>query len=399
MNCQRAEFSLPTGLHYLNCAYMSPLSKTVEQAGIRAVEQKRNPVNVSPEEYFAVPDRLRAAFAQLINGDRHRVALLPSVSYAMAIAVNHLRIDPGQNVVVIGEEFPSAVLPWRRLTRELGRTLRTVQAPAQTRRGALWNERVWNAIDRDTAVVVLPHVHWSDGTLFNIREIAQRARDVGAAVLIDGTQSIGALPFDTQEVQPDLLVTAGYKWLMGGYGLSLAHFGPRFDGAVPLEDAWLNQQGSDDFSQLAQYRDAYRNDATRFDGGERAHFILAAMLRASIEQLLAWGVGNIQQYCADLTKPWLDNAEQLGIWVEEPEYRAAHLFGLRSTHPCDLSVVAAMLKSNDVHVSVRGDAIRVSPHVYNDSSDVDALFNALRVANFSMPHKHRPLTSSVSVTY
>jgi selenocysteine lyase/cysteine desulfurase len=360
---------------------MSPLSHAVEQAGVDAVRWKRVPASITPDDHFVGPDRLRHLFAQLVNAQEpSRIALVSSVSYAMAIAVRNLPVAPGQNIVVIGDEFPSAVLPWRRLARERAVELRTVDPPfAAEDRGRQWNERLYEAVDNNTAVLVLSHVHWSDGTLFDVAALAQRARDVGAAVVIDGTQSVGALPLDVAAIQPDMLVAAGYKWLMGGYGLAVAYFGPRFDNGLPLEEVWTNQLGSDDFARLATYRDAYHPDARRYDVGERANFVLVAMLCSAIEQLLTWGVENIQHYCQSLVEPWLERFDASGVSLEAPERRAAHIFGIRFGAGKDVQAVARALKARNVHVSVRGNAIRVSPHVYNDQSDMAALVDSVAV--------------------
>jgi selenocysteine lyase/cysteine desulfurase len=244
-------------------------------------------------------------------------------------------------------------------------------------RGSHWNDALYDAIDRNTAVVVLSNVHWSDGTLFDVVRLAERARNVNATVVIDGTQSVGALPFDVARVCPDLLVCAGYKWLTGAYGLSVAYFSERFDDGVPLEQVWTSQAGSEDFSRLSEYRDAYRPYADRYDGGQRASFVLAPMLTAAIEQLLVWKPENIQRHCAELLAPWVEPLEQAGVQVSPPETRAAHLFGLRVTAGRDIRAVAQRLHDANVHVSVRGDAIRVSPHLYNDHDDMAALVHAL----------------------
>jgi hypothetical protein len=115
LSCQRDLFSLPPQTHYLNCAYMAPLSRAVEQAGIAGLRRKRYPVEIPPADFFRGPDALRQAFARLIHtDDARRIAILPSVSYAMAMATRNVSATRGQNVVVIGREFPSAVLPWRR---------------------------------------------------------------------------------------------------------------------------------------------------------------------------------------------------------------------------------------------------------------------------------------------
>lgn len=212
LSCQKHLFSLPEGLHYLNCAYMSPLSKQVEAAGIAGMQRKRIPSNIQPSDFFTESDKVREHFARLIaTSEPQRIAILPSVSYGMAIIAKNLPITPGQNIVVAHEQFPSNIYAWSRLI-EKGVILRTVE-PIESivGRGEGWNSRIIAAIDVDTALVALPHVHWTDGTRFDLVEIGRRAREVGAALVVDGTQSVGALPFDVQIIQPDALICGAYK--------------------------------------------------------------------------------------------------------------------------------------------------------------------------------------------
>jgi len=351
---------------------MAPLCHAVEAAGVQALECQRDPLTIPPSAYFTGPDAVRRAFARLVNAeDPRRIALVPSVSYAMEVAVRNISLRRGETVVVIGEEFPSAILPWRRATQRAGATLRTVA------RCDDWNGAVYGAIDTTTAVVVLANVHWSDGAWFDVERLAARAREFGAAVVIDGTQSVGAMPFDVQAVRPDLLVVAGYKWLLGGYGLSVAYIGPRFDHGDPLEQVWTSQAGSDDFAKLAEYRDEYRPYAGRYDGGQRASFTLVAMLHAAIEQLIAWNPATIQRHCAQLFAAWADPLAEVGVTLAPAEKRGAHLAGLRFTDGRSPAEVSARLHAAGVHISVRGDAIRVSPHLYNTDADMAALVRAL----------------------
>ena len=88
--------------------------------------------------------------------------------------------------------------------------------------------------------------------------LRQRTHEVGAQLVIDGTQSVGALPINVQELQPDALICAGYKWLMGPYSIALAYYGPYFDQGEPLEEGWINRYGSEDFTNLVQYQDRYQ---------------------------------------------------------------------------------------------------------------------------------------------
>lgn len=380
--CQRDRFSLPTDEHYLNCAYMSPLSKVVGAAGMAGVAVKSVPTRLTPADFFTGAERARALFARLVNAaDPRRVAIIPSASYGLSTAARNLPLEPGQHVVVTGEQFPSNVYPWRRLAEMRGAHVRSVQAPEPTEgRGRMWNERLLEAIDRRTAIVALGHVHWTDGTRFDLEAIGARAREVGAALIIDGTQSVGALPFDVQRIQPDALVCAAYKWLMGPYAIGFAWFGPRFDHGVPLEETWLGRGGSEDFGGLVRYRDDYQPGALRYDMGERANFTLMPMATAALEQLLEWQPERIQEYCAALMRDALPEIATLGFGVEDPAWRGAHLMGLRLPAGLDAEALGRQLAAHRVYVSRRGSAVRVSPHVYNDAADVAALVDALRAA-------------------
>lgn len=377
--CLRSRFSLPDDEHYLNCAYMSPISVAVEAAGITGVARKRVPSRLSTSDFFTESDRARALFARLVNApDPSRVAIIPAVSYGLAIAAKNLPAAPGQNIVVTHEQFPANVHAWRRLAATRGVDVRTVRPPdAPEGRGREWNTRLLEAIDRHTAIVALGHVHWTDGTRFDLEAIGRRAREVGAALVVDGTQSVGAMPFDVQAIQPDALVCATYKWLMGPYSMGFAYLGPRFDAGEPLEETWIGRAGSEDFKELVHYRDDYQPGAVRYDVGERTNFALMPMAMAGLEQVLEWQPARVQEYDAALTAPLFERVGALGYTVEDAAYRGAHLFGLRAPAGVDITAVNDRLRARKVHVSLRGSAIRVSPHVYNDARDIDALIDAL----------------------
>ncbi len=379
--CQRDAFHLPEGYHYLNCAYMGPLPRAAEEAGVEALRLKRMPTAIVPPDAFWNTDGLRELFARLVNApDPARVAIQPGVSYGVATAARNLPVEAGQNVVLTHEQFPGNVYSWHRLASESCAQLRVVDPGEGPDRGRRWNELLLESIDARTAVVAVPHVHWTDGTRFDLEAVGARCRDVGAALVVDGTQSVGALPFDVQAVRPDALVCASYKWLLGPYSFSFAYFGPRFDDGVPLEETWIARERSSDFQHLVDYQDAYLPGAVRYDVAERSNFFLAPIARASLELLLDWTPGGIQEYCRALTSGALEELGSVGYTVEDPAYRAHHLFGVRMPPSVELTALRDRLAARDVHASLRGTALRLSPNVYNDENDVGALAEELRAA-------------------
>lgn len=379
--CQRRLFSIPSDIHYLNCAFLAPLPRAAEAAGIAAIRERRAPVGFPAERFFEESDALKRLFAGLIGAtDPERVALQPSVSYGISVAARNVGAAPGSNVVLLEGQFPSNVYPWRRMAGERGARIRTVPRPGAAAGepvGLRWTDRAIASIDPSTAVVALPQVHWTDGSLLDLEAIGSRAREVGAALVVDATQSVGAHPFDVERIRPDAVACAAYKWLLGPYGLSFAWYGPRFDGGRPLEETWAGREGSEDFQALVRYRDAYRPAAARYDAGERSSFVHVAMATASLDLVGSWRPRRIQAYCRTLLAEALGALRERGFEVPPEAGRAAHLVGVRLPEGAELAGLSRRLLRRGVHASLRGDALRLSPNVYNDPHDAEALVEAV----------------------
>ncbi|MFN1835884.1 aminotransferase class V-fold PLP-dependent enzyme [Balneola sp. MJW-20] len=378
MKSQQNLFQLDPGITYLNCAYMSPLLRSVEEAGIEGVKRKRNPVTLSPEIFFGESEILRSEFAKMVNAsDPKRIAIIPSVSYGMANVARNLALSKGDNIIVVDEQFPSNIYPWRRLADECGAEVKYLKAPEGKERGKKWNNRILDSIDEYTAMVAIGNIHWADGTLYDLKAIREKTLNHNAWLVIDGTQSVGALPINVDELKPDALIAAGYKWLMGPYSMGLAYYGPAFDDAIPVEENWINRHNSEDFSRLVNYEDAYQPGALRFDVGEHSNFILVPMMVEALKQVNAWGVSNIQQYCRDITEKAVITLSNAGYRIEDPEFRAAHLFGIRLGENHSMDKIKSRLNEHNFSVSFRGDSIRVSPNVYNTEDEMMKLADLL----------------------
>ncbi len=376
---QSTKFSIPKATTYLNCAYMSPVLKTVEKAGIKAITAKRNPVLISASDFFTNTELLRKEFATLIHAkDPKRIVVVPSVSYGLANVVHNLKVNATENIIVAAEQFPSNYYPWHRLSQDTGVKIKIIQPPAElASRGRGWNERILEAIDKNTRVVALGNVHWADGTKFDLKTIRKRTREVGALMIIDGTQSVGALPFDVSSLQPDALVCAGYKWLMGPYSMGLAYYGEYFDQGKPIEESWINRIQSENFAGLVNYQDGYHEGALRYEVGEHSNFILVPMMLEALRQINQWKSKNIQDYCKRITRLPIQKLREAGFWIEDDDYRGHHLFGIRFPKTVNVEQLKIALQKNKIAVSFRGDSIRVAPHVYNQEADLMKLVKVL----------------------
>jgi selenocysteine lyase/cysteine desulfurase len=378
LSCQSGKFSLPKKITYLNGAYMSPLLKDVEKVGVRNVRRKRNPVDISPEDFFTDSELLRSEYAKLINASAKDIAIIPSVSYGTSTIAKNLKINKGQNFIVVKDEFPSNYYCWESLCREANAELRIVSPENSLKeRGKKWNEKILEAIDSSTYAVAISNVHWADGTIFDLPSIRKRTKNVGALLFIDGTQSVGAMPFDVQQIQPDALICAGYKWLLGPYSIGVAYYGDYFKQGKPLEENWINRLNSEDFNALVNYQPQYHEGALRYEVGEHSNFILVPMLLKSITQLNRWMPAQVQEYCKHITVDAIERLSESGYWIEDAWHRASHLFGVRLPNPEKLPLIKQALLKKNIYVSYRGDAMRVSPNVYNDQLDLQRFVKIL----------------------
>ena len=374
--CQKALFDIPKDVHYINCAYMSPLMNHLEELSFDVIKNQKHPYKIGATDFFEPSQILKHNFANLIGVDNpERIAIIPSVSYGIANVVQNVRMEPGQNIIIAAEQFPSNVYPWMHLCEANNGELHQVRRPADDQ---TWSRAIIDLIDGNTAVVALGHVHWADGYKFDLAKIAKTVRKNGALMIIDGTQSVGAMDFPMDEIQPDALICAGYKWLMGPYSIGVAYYGPYFDDLQPIEHNWINRKNSHIFQDLINYQPEYRQGANRYSVGETTNFILTPILSAAIEQLNAWKVSEIQAYCSDLIADFVDEWRDMGYSINSGDEFAAHLFGVRLPRGEESMSIQAILEKHHVFVSFRGDAIRIAPSVYNDREDMKALTAALK---------------------
>ena len=372
LGSQRDLFEVPKDIVYLNCAYMSPQLRPAREIGEMAVSRKSRPWEITPDDFFEDAEEVRGLFARLVGGDVDGVAIIPSVSYGISVAAANVPVREGQKIVILEDQFPSNVYAWGELAERRGARLVTVPRPEDFD----WTRALLEEIDADTAVVAVPNCHWTDGSLIELARVGEGVREAGAVLVVDGIQSLGAYPFDVSEVRPDFLVASSYKWLLGPYSVGFMHVGEKYREGKPIEHNWINRRGSQDFSGLVAYQDAFQPGARRYDVGERSNFALLPMAAKALRQLIDWDVENISETIGTLTDLIEEKAEELGIAAIPKERRARHMIGLMlgPDAPDDL---ASRLTTHNVFVSVRGESVRVSPHLYNTEEDVNRLFEIL----------------------
>ncbi|WP_100615257.1 aminotransferase class V-fold PLP-dependent enzyme [Confluentibacter citreus] len=372
-------FDIPDDIVYLNAANLSPLPNITNEAGKQALDRKSRPYMTKADDFFNPLLELKSRYAKLIDLEEPlRIASIPSASYGIATVANNIKLHAGDEILLVGNEFPSNYYSWKRLTDKYNAVIKTVKKPVLKEHcGRQWNIAILDAITNKTAVVAMGHIHWADGTLFDLKTISKKTKKHNALLIIDGSQSVGALPFSVKDIQPDALICAGYKWLFGPYSSGLAYYGPYFDNGIPIEENWSNRLHSENFAGLTNYEDAYKPFASRYNVGENANFIAVSMLKESIALLLEWTPEGIQKYCHAISKDVIESIRALGCNIEDSEFRSKHLFGIELPKDTNSDILKAEFEKRHVFVAFRGHYIRVSCHLFNTNKDFETLFECL----------------------
>ncbi|WMN12342.1 aminotransferase class V-fold PLP-dependent enzyme [Marivirga salinae] len=378
MENQKHLFNLPEEIHYLNGAYMSPNLKAVEQAGLEGVKRKTNPTSITETDFFQPAEEVKSLFGRLINASAQQIALIPSASYGLMNAIRNVPIKKGQHAITVNEEFPSDHLTLRKFCQDNEAELKVIRPPELIEgRTQAWTEKIINSINEDTAVVVMSSIHWMEGLKFDLKAIGEKCRATYTYFIVDGTQSVGALPIDVNAFKIDALVCASYKWLLGPYSSGLAYYNEKYNDGEPIEYSWMTRKDSHDFSKLTTYPEEFGANAMRYNVGEFSNFIALPMIKSALEQILNWKPENIQNYCFELLKPLRKYLVDKNIDKDDDYLISAHLYGLFLPENVNLKNLMEDLKANNIHISARGKSIRISPHIYNDAEDINALINVL----------------------
>ena len=369
--CQREKFDIPDEVSYLNCAYCSPMLKSVSATGVDRLGRSRRPWRIPTSDFFEPAEQARIQFAKLIEADADDIAVVNSVSYDIAIAARNLPLQAGQQVVVLQDQFPSNVYAWRELARQRGARISTVVgSPAADLTAAVLEQ-----LTEDTGIVALPQVRWTDGALLDLDVIGRRCRAIGASLVLDLTQSLGVMPFSIQTIPADFVVCASYKWLLGPYGVSFLYVCKDRQENEPLEFPWVARHGSENLAGLTHYQDRFRPGARRYDSGEPSHLSIP-MAVEGLRQIHTWSTPAISATIATKTCQLAEQIERLGLTPLPEAQRAPHILGL-NIEDGDAERIAKKLALDNVFVSLRGRFLRISPHVYNNEQDLDRLMALL----------------------
>jgi len=356
----RQEFPLTEELTYLNHAATSPLPGRTRAAMTSFIETRRF-VRRAREEYETLDQDLRQALGQLINASPEEIALVQNTAEGINIAAHAIPFQPGDNVILCDMEYPANVYPWLNLER------RGVEARIiPHREGGLALDDLEATTDKRTKAIAVSSVEFLTGFRNDLQSIGKLCRARGIYFVVDGIQSLGAIPLDVRECQIDLLSCGGPKWLMGPCGQGFLFC--RQELLEEMIPAYAGATSVVDFLNFRDYDLTFLPDAKRFELGTN-NLVGEVGLLASVNLLLEVGIEEIRRWTLHLTGVLIEDLQERGYQIASclrPEHRSAII---SFTTP-DVEAAYEKLIANKVIVALRENYIRVSPHCYNTEEEV-----------------------------
>lgn len=373
MNSQRHLFDIPTDIVYFNCAYYSPQLNESRKRLLEGVTSKSHPWERTPPDFFTDAETIRRSAASLLGGKPEGFAIIPSVSYGLSTAARAIepQLGKGDSILILEEGFPSNVLPWVRVSKERGAKLITVPVPVDGN----WTNAIIGKIDKSVKVLALFTCHWTNGAFINLAKIRKAAGD-DIMMAVDATQSLGAMSFSIDDIRPDFLVSAGYKWLLCPYGFSLMYVSERWRNARPLEESWQARENAEDFGSLVNSSDKYMSGARRFDVGQKGTPTILPGVIAALEQIKDWGIDHISDSLLGINNRIADHLSSLGFQLPDSSQRSPHMFGAIIPDRYKGNLVSELSKKK-IFISQRGNSVRFSPHLHISEQDITRLHETL----------------------
>jgi cysteine desulfurase / selenocysteine lyase len=358
----RREFPALEHWTYLNTATFGQLPRRATEAAARHFAHRDELACGDFLAWYDDADRLRAKIARLIGCSPDDVAFVPNASTALGLLLAGLDWHSGDRVLTLEHEFPNNLYATGLLER-FG-----VQTTASS-----W-ERFYECLNARTRLVVLSSVNYNTGFAPPLAELADFVRSRGILLYIDGTQSLGALRFDTQRIQPDMFAAHGYKWLLSPNGAGFFYIAPQLrERLQPNVVGWRSHRDWRNVDNLHHGAPQFPSTAEKYEGGSVSFALLYAM-EASIDLILEIGAEAIEQRVLELAARTRTILRDVGASVADGD---SPIVAARFENR-DVSALARDLKEQRVLVAARRGHLRVSPHFYNNEQDLEVLERTLR---------------------
>jgi cysteine desulfurase / selenocysteine lyase len=370
------EFPWSRDTIYLNNASVGPLPERTRRVLEDFNRKRAAPFQLPDRELMTTMAESRRLVAELIGAVPEEIALTINTGYGLSLAARALPLRAGDIVLASDREFPANVYPWM-LLKDSGITLELARTTPEG-----WPDEDFlldRLRDPRVRVLAVSLVQFSNGYTVDLARLSAATRAAGVYLVVDAIQGVGQIPLDVKKTAVDLLACGAQKWLLSPWGSGFVYVRRELIRNLrPAITGWMAFEGTEDFSRLTQYNDTLRGDARRFELITLPYQDFAGM-NASLGLLLELGIPSIARHLRSLQEPVLAWARRSGARVTSP--LGSHSSGILCVAPPDLGPAFRALKSAHIVCSMREGAIRLSPHAYNTTGDMERVVDVLEHAS------------------
>ncbi len=362
----RDEFPVTKELIYLNHAAVAPLCRRAAEAIRWLADDSCRFGSLHYDKWMESYSGLRRAAARLINASPDEIAIVKNTSEGIATVAVGLDWKAGDRVVAFKEEFPSNYYPWLRLEK------RGVQL--------IWLS-IYDPLEKIAAAIpgarllAVSFVNYLSGYRVDLEAIGKLCRAHGCFYFVDAIQGMGVFPIDVETCHIDALAADGHKWMLGPEGNGVLYVRRQWlDAIEPVEFGWTTPANYADYSSRDM---TLRADAGRYECGTLSTVGCFGQ-RASIEFLLEVGIENVaaavMARAAQLEQGL--RAKGYDVMLERTAATGSGIVTFR--HPAtDAKMIVSELKRNKITAAPRQGWVRLSPHFYISSQDIEQVLHSL----------------------
>jgi selenocysteine lyase/cysteine desulfurase len=365
----RREFPVTTRWAYFDHAAVAPMTERARRTLVEWAGDVTENGEVHDPARVRRIEEVRRLAAQLLNADPLDIAFIKNTSEGIGIVAEGLRWRTGDNVVTAEDEYPANLYPWMNLA-ERGVELRRVPS----RDGRILLDDLRAVMDERTRLVSLSFVEYASGFRNDLLAVGQLCREKGVRFFVDAIQGLGAFPLDVRQTPIDFLAADGHKWLLGPEGAGL--FWIRRDLVEQLHPVGIGWNSMIDSRNFGHVEFRLKPHAGRWESGSlNVGGILA--LGSSLELLLGTGIDAVSERVLYLTDYLCERCRQIGLTVYNSR-RPGEASGIVSlVVPGDTRALVRQCRDAGIVVNQRAGRLRVSPHAYNSTEELDRLLALL----------------------
>ncbi len=354
----------------MNHAGVAPLSLRVRNAMRAFLNDATDDGALHSDDWAATAEACRQSAANLIRANANEIAFMKNTTQGILLAANGIDWQEGENVVTTAVEFPANVYPWWSLKERYGVETRMVAE----RHGRIHIGDLAAAIDSRTKVLAISHVEFASGFRHDLQAIGEICHEKGIWFVVDAIQSVGVIDVDVKACGIDILAADGHKWLCAPEGAAIFYCAEeRQDQLINTNLGWAGVVNPRDF---LNYDLTPKPDATRFEEGSYNSIGLFG-LHAAIDLLLEIGLPQIERRVLHLTERLMDGLESKGYHISTPtkESERSGIVVFRSDRHTTTELFGLLRRANVV--SAERGGLRLSPHYYNTTEEVEQVLEIL----------------------